>query len=374
MPSNNSTNTAGDVAIRDIATAVPDTSYTQQFALDFLLSLPSFDESQKRFLSRIYRNTGIDKRHSVVSDYAAEPAQRELYPPSEDFLPEPGLAARNRIFIREADRLSETAARRLLEGLPDVDPRSITHLVTVSCTGFSAPGFDLHLVKALGLSPGTNRLHVGFMGCFAGFPALKTANDICRANKDARVLIVAVELCTLHFQQRPDPDFMVANSLFADGAAALLVEGPGVSSGRRFVLEHFASTVIPDSVKDMAWEIGPLAFDMRLSRYVPRLVAGNIGTILTELLERAGRSREDIDIWAIHPGGRAILDRTADSLGIETTALHHSYDVLRDYGNMSSVTIFFVLKHILDSEPAGRVCAAAFGPGLTVETGLLTLT
>jgi predicted naringenin-chalcone synthase len=373
MASTHSSRTRSDVALLGVATAVPETSYTQQFALDFLLSLPAFDESQKRFLTRIYRNTGIEKRHSVVRDYAAEPGARELYPPGEDFRPEPGLAARNRIFIREAARLSELAASRLLDSLPDIDRSSITHLITVSCTGFSAPGFDLHLVNALGLAPGTHRLHIGFMGCFAGFPALKTANDICRGNPQARVLIVAVELCTLHFQQRPDPDFMVANSLFADGAAAILVGRSTPGPARRLVLEQFASTVIPESVGDMAWEIGPLAFDMKLSRYVPRLVAGNISAILQDLLQQAGYGREDVDIWAIHPGGRAILDRSAESLGIETSALHHSYEVLRDYGNMSSVTIFFVLKLILERESSGLVCAAAFGPGLTVETGLLRI-
>ncbi|MGO9308573.1 MAG: type III polyketide synthase [Spirochaetia bacterium] len=361
------------VAIHGIATSVPETSYTQQFAADFLQKLAVFSDKERRFLARLYQNTGIDKRHTVIEDYGKDPSAHVFYPKNDQLLPEPGLEARNNVFIRESNRLSEQAARALLSGLPGFDRHAITDLITVTCTGFSAPGFDLHLVNALGLRPDIRRCHLAFMGCYAGFPAMRMARDICAANSGARVLIVAVELCSLHFQQKTDIDFIIANSLFADGAAAVLVGPAGGSAGRggQLVLDGFMSRILPGSEKDMAWKIGEHAFDMRLSAYVPRLIEQNIRSIIDDLLGTSDAAFGDIDIWAVHPGGRAILDRTAAALDLPASALSHSYGVLREYGNMSSATIFFVLKRILESSESGTVFATAFGPGLTVESGLL---
>jgi predicted naringenin-chalcone synthase len=360
------------VAIHGIATSVPETSYTQQFAGHFLQKLAVFSDKQRRFLARLYQNTGIDKRHTVIEDYGKDPSAHLFYPKNDQLLPEPGLEARNDVFIRESNRLSEQAARSLLSGLPGFDRHAITDLITVTCTGFSAPGFDLHLVNALGLRQDIRRSHIAFMGCYAGFPAMRMARDICKANPGAHVLIVAVELCSLHFQQKTDLDFIIANSLFADGAAAVLVgpEGGGHGRGGQLLLDGFTSRIIPGSEKDMAWKIGENAFDMRLSAYVPRLIEQNIRSIIDDLLSTSDAAFADIDIWAVHPGGRAILDRTAAALGIPESALSHSYEVLREYGNMSSATIFFVLKRILESRESGTVFATAFGPGLTVESGL----
>jgi len=382
-------------AILGIGTSVPPTSYTQQFALDFLSRLSAFSDKERRFLRRLYQNTAIDRRHTVIDDYGKEPSAYTFYPKNDQLLPEPGLEARNDVFIRESDRLSEQAARSLFSTLPHFDLRAVTHLITVTCTGFSAPGFDLHLVKALGLRRDIHRSHIAFMGCYAGFPAMRLARDICVANPGAHVLIVAVELCTLHFQLKPQLDFMIANALFADGAAAVLVgpafdgspaeegslsglpqpgpgQGGGASSGHwaKLLLEGFASRVIPESGQAMAWKIGERAFDMRLSAYVPRLIEANIRAIVEDLLGAAGDALADIDIWAIHPGGRAILDRSAAALNIPQSALVHSYEVLREYGNMSSATIFFVLQRIMEDSRSGTVFATAFGPGLTVESGL----
>src|SRR5208337_250125 len=375
-------------AILGIGTSVPPTSCTQKFALDFLTSLSAFSDKERRFLRRLYQNTGIDKRHTVIDDYGKDPSAYTFYPKNDQLLPEPGLEARNDVFIRESDRLSEQAARFLFSTLPQFDPRAITDLITVTCTGFSAPGFDLHLVKALGLRRDIHRSHIAFMGCYAGFPAMRLARDICVANPGAHVLIVAVELCTLHFQLKPQLDFMIANALFADGAAAVLVgptldgghahdgraRGGGVAFGQRgkLLLDGFASRIIPESEQAMAWRIGERALDMRLSAYVPRLIEMNIRPIVEDLLSAAGDADafSDIDIWAIHPGGRAILDRSAAALNIPESALVHSYEVLREYGNMSSATIFFVLQRILEDSRSGTVFASAFGPGLTVESGL----
>ena len=366
------------VAIHGIATSVPEAFYPQQFAVDFQEKLSVFSDKQRRFMRRLYQNTGIDKRHTVINDYAKDPSGYTFYPKNAQLMPEPGLEARNDLFIRESNRLSEQAARALFSRLPSFDRTAITDLITVTCTGFSAPGFDFHLVNALELRPDIRRYNIAFMGCYAGFPAMRLARDICVARPGAHVLIVAVELCSLHFQQKTDLDFIIANSLFADGAAAVLV-GPTLDPspahgenghGARLLLDSFTSRIIPGSEKDMAWKIGENAFDMRLSAYVPAFIEQNIRSIIDEILRASEASFDDIAIWAVHPGGRAILDRTAAALHIPPSALGHSYDVLREYGNMSSATIFFVLQRILSDSATGTVFATAFGPGLTVESGL----
>jgi predicted naringenin-chalcone synthase len=360
------------VYLQAIATAVPEHAYTQEFARRFLLALPIYDEPTKRFVERLYRDTGIENRHTVIGDYGKDPSEYTFWPPTPDLQPEPGVEKRNELFIREAERLSLRAAEKLLDRLPRLDRARISHLVTVSCTGFSAPGFDFHLQKALGLSPSLNRFHLGFMGCFAALPALKLAADICRSRPEARVLVVALELCSLHLQFKPEREVMVANSLFADGAGAALVSAQRAEAdGSVFRLERFAARAIPDSEQDMAWRLGTTAFDMRLSAYVPRLIERNLGAILENLLAEAGLARRDVALWAIHPGGRAILDRAAATLGLQDGELWASYRVLRDYGNMSSPTILFVLELLLAAEARGRTFAAAFGPGLTVESALL---
>jgi predicted naringenin-chalcone synthase len=360
------------VYLQSIATAVPEHAFTQEFAHRFLKSLPFYDEPTKRFLDRLYRDTGIEKRHTVIGDYGKDPSEYTFYPPSADLRPEPQVEQRNELFIREADRLSLQVAEKLLAATPRLDRSQITHLVTVSCTGFSAPGFDFHLQKTLGLSSGLHRFHLGFMGCYAALPALKLAADICRSRPGARVLVVVLELCSVHLQLKPDREVMVANSLFADGAGAALVSSEREEAeGSVFSLERFATRTIPESERDMAWRLGTVAFDMRLSAYVPRLIERNIGAILEDLLADGSLCREDIALWAIHPGGRAILDRAAATLGLASGDLWASYQVLRDYGNMSSVTLLFVLELLLAGSGRGRTFAAAFGPGLTVESALL---
>ncbi len=368
--SRNATQTA--VFVHEIGTAVPEHSYSQEFAREFMSSLPAYDEKARRFLERIYRGTAIEKRHTVIGDYGKDPSEYIFYPKSPDLLPEPTVEQRNELYIRESNRLAVLAVEALFHRLDGFDLTLISHLITVSCTGFSAPGFDIHLQRTLGLSPGLHRLHLGFMGCYAALPALRTAADICRSSPEARVLVVALELCSLHFQQKADREIMVANSLFADGVGAALVSAVRGDSGPDALrLDSFASRYLEGSEQDMAWKLGPVAFDMRLSAYVPRLIQANIGAILDGLLGRSGRRREEIALWALHPGGRAIMDRVAATLGLTDRQLWASYQVLREYGNMSSATILFVLELILRRPGTGPVFAAAFGPGLTVESALM---
>jgi len=366
-------NLKNPVYITDIATAVPRKSYSQDLARRFITRLPRYTEEQKTFLNRVYEGTAIEKRHTVVEDYDKDPSEYEFYAQNAELEPEPGLEQRNDLFIQHARSLSIEAVRTLLDSRPGLDPHSITHLITVSCTGFSAPGFDFDIMQQIPLSSSLHRFHLGFMGCYAAFPAMKLAHSICTADPTARVLIVNVELCSLHLQLKAETDIMVANALFADGVTATLMSAEaGLTKGRNALALHgYASRVIDNSVGDMAWKIGSTAFDMRLSVYVPKFIQKNIGTVVDDLLLQVGHTRDDVQTWAIHPGGRAILDRTAKALELEDGALDNSFAVLREYGNMSSATIFFVLKRILEQGNAGLIFAAAFGPGLTVESAIL---
>ncbi len=360
------------VYVHAISTCVPPKSYTQDFTLEFLLKLQGTTPRKREFLQKIYRRSAIDKRHTVIEDYDKDPADYNFYPKNSRLMPEPSTARRNDEYVKAANALALQAARALLEKLPRVSPGSVTHLITVSCTGFSIPGFDIHILKEMGLSPSLSRLHIGFMGCYAALPALRTARDICCADPHARVLVVNLELCSLHFQQKFDSDTVVANAIFADGVSACLVSAQRAdSSGAVFSIQAMCSHYIANSEADMAWQIGERGFDMRLSLYVPALIEQHMKSITDSLFAKAGKQRADIDIWAIHPGGRAILEKVQESLGLKKQALQISYDVLREYGNMSSATIMFVLERILADKGTGGVFATAFGPGLTVECSFM---
>ncbi|MGO2746005.1 type III polyketide synthase [Microbacterium sp.] len=293
---------------------------------------------------------------------------------------------RNQIYVREAWKLYVEAARRALDADPDITAADITHVITVSCTGYYAPGPDYEIVRSLGLPDSVQRYHFGFMGCYASMPALRAANQFCTADPDAVVLVVSVELCTLHLRSSEDPDMIVATSLFADGAAAGLVTAREFDSAvPGFVLDRFHTGIIPEGKKDMAWMIGDEGFEMILSTAVPKLIGENIFGTLRPLYadepEMAagfddGTIGSQVAHWAIHPGGRSILDQVEERLSLSEQQLHPAREVLRQYGNMSSATVLFVLRRILEEEGARdgeRVAAMAFGPGLTAETALMTV-
>ena len=352
-----------------IETAVPDHSYSQEEAARVMLNALEPGSRASKLVHRIYAHSGIDKRHSVIADLREGGGD---FMDAEGGFRSPSTGVRNDHYMQHARPLFEQAARKSLESSLDVVPEDITHVITASCTGFYAPGPDFHLVKDLGLSPDARRIHVGFMGCYAAFPALTMARAFCSENPDAVVLVVCLELCSLHLEPSDEIDDILAFSVFADGAAAALVTGtaPTRSSGFRFMAMD--STIAPDSEEDMAWTIGDRGFKMVLSTYVPKILEAQIGDVVDPVLARSGLSRNDIDTWAVHPGGRAILDKVRDGLEIQETQLEPSRNVLSTYGNMSSATILFVLNDTIKRSSAGdRVMAMAFGPGLTVETGLL---
>lgn len=363
-----------DVYLRQLETAVPPTAYSQEF-IEARMEQWARNERQVRYLRQIYRRSSIDKRHSVIADFMT-PEPRELYRFTADgHLNNPGSAERNAVFVRHARPMAVALARRCLARCPGVEARDVTHVITVSCTGFSNPGLDYHLVRELELSPATQRYQLGFMGCYAALPALRMARQFCEADPHAVVLVLSLEFCTLHLHPYGTMDEMLANSLFADGAGCALVSAVPPPPGQpAFRLEASASALIPQGEQDMAWTVGDHGFDIVLSSYVPGLIGAGIGEALAPLLGAQGLTVGDVAWWAVHPGGKAIVDKVEQGLGLRPAQVAASREVLRRYGNMSSATVLFVLEQLL-AEPAAangdRVCAIAFGPGLTVESLVL---
>lgn len=278
----------------------------------------------------------------------------------------PTTAERMKRYEAEAPVLALKAAEGL--ELSDDERNDITHLIVTSCTGLSAPGLDLQLTHALGLRPSVERTMVGFMGCYAGLSALKLARHVVRSDPEAKVLVVSLELCTLHMQETSELEQVLTFLVFGDGAAAALV----TAEPRGLELESFHAEVASDSADQITWKIRDLGFDMFLSGQVPASIRGALTAGRDRILR--GDEVDAFDLWAIHPGGRTVLDAVEAAFTLPPKALDASREVLRRFGNMSSATVLFVLKALLDhpAEPGARGCAMAFGPGLTAETMLFS--
>ncbi|MDB5234741.1 MAG: type polyketide synthase [Hymenobacter sp.] len=361
-----------------IGTANPIHRIAQPQIADFMAGALGFGEGDTRKLRALYRVSGIAHRYSVLPDYGRANGDYTFFPNTPDLEPFPSVGQRMAVYRREALPLALEAVRDSLRQVPDVALASITHLVTVSCTGMYAPGLDIELVQALGLRPDVRRTCVNFMGCYAAVNAVTLADAFCRADANARVLIVSVELCTLHFQKSPEEDHLVSNALFGDGAAACLVQAEPLPNGAPgLVLQAFHCGLEPDGHDDMAWHINDFGFEMTLSSYVPKLIQRGIRHLADGLLESLPVQLADIRHFAIHPGGRKILETIETELGLTRDDNRHAYRVLRDHGNMSSATVLFVLRDVLaHATPADHgapVLSFAFGPGLTMEAMLLQL-
>ncbi|MFD5277802.1 type III polyketide synthase [Pseudarthrobacter sp. NPDC058362] len=376
------------VYVQALETAVPPTKLIQSEARDVFAAQPGLTRLGSRLVSTCFDSAAIDTRYTAVDeltmDHGADDPQ--FFDAATGLLLNPSTKVRNEIFGREATRLFVQAARAAVNACPDLNLLDITHLVTVSCTGFFNPGPDYKIVRELGLDPAVQRYHLGFMGCYAAFPALRAAKHFCEADPNAVVLVVCAELCSLHVRTSNDPDTIMGSALFADGAAAAVITArPGTRESALLQLDHFETVLTPVGEDSMAWNIGDHGFEMILGNYVPHIIDDHIIGALRPLLARDPELEPlpyaSIPHWAIHPGGRSILDKVQSRLELTDTQLVPARETLRNYGNMSSATVLFVLKHILAQPPvtdsgqkdAGeRICSMAFGPGLTVETGLFT--
>lgn len=359
--------------IHNIATKVPDHFYEQNFLRERMKEYVSNKEATRRIIHRIYSKSGIDKRHTVIKDFNANGSARQFFN-RDGKMVNPSTGTRNTLYAEKAKPLFAETARDTIQENPAVNKEDITHVITVSCTGFFAPEPAFEIIKQLELPPSTQRFHIGFMGCFAAFPAMKMAKSFCEAQPDATVLVVCLELCTIHLQDSEATDHLLSASVFADGAAGMIISSRE-PSGPAFKLNQFSTSIAEGSEKDMAWSIGDTGFEMVLSTYVPGIIKANLATAIQPLLDDYQLDRQDISHWAIHPGGRAILDKVEQNLTLDSSQLDSSRRTLADYGNMSSATILFVLADLLrqsQQSDTEQVLAMAFGPGLTMESGLLS--
>ncbi len=359
--------------IRHLETFVTEISYPQEVASEILSSRSESDRT-RRYIRKVYAESGIKKRHSVVPDFLQNGQGPGLFVSEDGSAKEPSTGERNDVYVREARKLIPEVARKAVANCEGIEASEITHVITVSCTGFFNPGPDLLVIDALDLSPKVQRYHLGFMGCYAAFPALKMASQFCDLDESATVLVVCLELCSIHLQNKDDLDSIVANSVFADGVAAALVSSRPPSSGQRaFKVNQFACNLAREGIEDMAWDIGDHGFNIVLSKYVARIIGAGIQGLIEEVFSGSELKAEDITRWAVHPGGRAILDKIETSLELTPDQIEASREVLSTFGNMSSATVLFVLASILANETTkdgDTVCAMAFGPGLTIETGV----
>jgi predicted naringenin-chalcone synthase len=334
--------------------------------LNFMQQVYAPTEADKRKMRFLYHQSGIRQRYSVIADYSRPIQDWKFYPQTEGLEPFPTLEQRMAIFNRHAPQLSVDAVRNCLQNV--LHHKDVTHLITVTCTGLSAPGLDLQVMELMDLKKDIFRTSVNFMGCYAAIHALKLAHTICETDQDAKVLLVCTELCTLHFQREATMDNIASSLLFGDGSAAALVTGKNTKADGVHI-DQFYSEVIPKGKRDMAWELSSSGFLMTLSGYVPELIEEDFDAVLNKALGNAGLGKNEISHWCIHPGGKRILEAIQKSAGLSKEQLSCSYEVLNEFGNLSSATILFVLQKMMHEKGAIKnLFGAAFGPGLTVET------
>lgn len=352
--------------ITSIATGTPANRYIQQDLFSFADAMYSRDKDDSRKLKFLYEHSGITTRYSVLPDFTLPKDQRQFFKDPADA---PGITARMELFNRYAGPLSVEVIEKCIAGR--IEKKEITHLITVSCTGMSAPGLDLQIMELLELPETIMRTSVNFMGCYAAIHALKIADAFCKSMDNANIVVVCTEFCSLHFQPGASTDNLTSSLIFSDGCAAVLMQSAPKEKG--LLLENFFSEVMFKGKKDMAWELSPTGFLMTLSGYIPELIKADFEKMVNDALQKTGRTKADITHWCIHPGGKKILEAISESLQLEKEKLQYAYEVLNDYGNMSSPTVLFVLEKILTELRTGInhnpiIFGAAFGPGLTMET------
>jgi predicted naringenin-chalcone synthase len=339
--------------INRIATALPPHDVHEAF-IDFGRRMMKGDNRRLALFNRMAERSGISHRYSFFEP-EGETDVGEFYRPGAF----PGTGARMKLFEEFAPRLAAEAAEKLLVG---EDRSRITHLIITSCTGFFAPGIDLELVKRCELRPDIERTFVGFMGCYAAINALKLARHIVRSEESARVMVMNLELCSLHLHETGELDQVLSFLLFGDGCAVALVTADTV--GVR--MDSFKAALVPDTAGLIRWNIRDQGFDMVLSGGVPGAIRGALAGARANIVDDAA---DPCELWAVHPGGRTVLDAVESAFVLPPAALTASRGVLNDCGNMSSGTVMFVLDRLMrEAAPGAGGCAMAFGPGLVAET------
>ncbi|MBK6941702.1 MAG: type III polyketide synthase [Planctomycetes bacterium] len=353
--------------VHGLGLALPPTRLEQHHALALARRMWSAGEDSDRAQQALYRRAGVATRHVVLDPTGAAPLRLAGAEPARI----PTTAERMLAFERLAPPLAIASARAALEQAR-LPASAITHVITVSCTGATAPGIEFALIDALGLSRGVARTHVGFMGCYAALSGLRVARAFCAADPDAVALVSCVELCSLHFHYGTDPDRLVANALFSDGAAAIV--GSACPRPGAWSLRACGSTIVPATADAMSWTVRDHGFAMSLSARVPDVIEHELATFVDAWLDRLGLRRDALRSFAVHPGGPRVLDAVERALGLDRAATAVSRAVLSELGNLSSPTVLFILDRLRAIEAPTPCLALAFGPGLVVEAALFDRT
>lgn len=356
-------------AILGLGTAVPayrmDQEDTSRRLTEALSGAGHSDSS--RWAKRIFRQCGVESRYTCEPNLLEPAASCRYFPSADSEAAVPSTSGRMAVYKRASVPLAAEAAAKALAD-SSMHPEDITHLITVSCTGQFLPGLDAALIGELGLRTTVARVPLTFLGCAAGLKAVCLSKGLIAGQQDARALVVCVELCTLHIQPSSDREALYGASFFGDGASACVIGRPDDRHHGVFLLGEERSALLPDSMGEMIWEVGNHGFDLYLSPSIPRLIGEHVPAEIKRLLEGAPKP----ELWAIHPGGRGIVDIMQETFALSDGQTSASRAILRNYGNMSSATILFVLsemKRMLGEEGAGykEGIALAFGPGVTAE-------
>lgn len=359
-----------------IGTALPEYGFDQSAIADFMVQQLDLKDHEARWLNQVYEASGIQRRHSVLPDFDASNQEQHLFNSKQTQAS--GTQKRMDIYREKALSLAENAITKAIQEHGQIRPQEFTHLITVSCTGLYAPGLDIDLIQSLDMDPSTERTGVHFMGCYAMFNALKTARHITRSEPNAKVLVIAVELCSLHFQQSKDKNQMVTSALFSDGAAAAIIEQKPHQTGLSMEITGFQCGLAPGSKSAMTWDIGDEGFLMHLSGSVPGHIQKALQPVTERLLDQADITFNQIPQLAPHPGGIKILEAIESELNYTPEQNQSAREVLANYGNMSSPTVLFVLANALYQKKGtlshdDHLLSMAFGPGLTLEAGLFRI-
>jgi predicted naringenin-chalcone synthase len=354
--------------ILDIATAVPEHSVSKEELVEFYCNTleKEIAESNRKKLRLISEKTHIENRYSCIPDFNGKTA--ELFTDGDY---NPAVEKRLEMFNLKSTALGRSAIEKLFSQTK-LSADKITHFITVTCTGISAPGLEFLLAEELDLLH-TEKLGINYLGCYAALKALKHAQYIAKADPNACVLIVCVELCSLHFMPSVEDEDVLSNLLFADGAAATIVCGDGYLSEKKvpvLAIDNIGSAYIPGTMDLMTWNVSSKAFRMYLSKHIVDAIGSSIEPVVKSFLQC---DPDDIDLWAIHPGGVRIVDAVKKSLNLSNDAVRDSLNVLQNYGNMSSPTVLFILSEMLNTirnenfVESKKIFTCAFGPGLNIE-------
>lgn len=360
--------------IISIGTAVPKFETAQSTILEFMQEAYN-DDTASRKLRILFHNSGINTRYSVVPDFNNSKSEQNFFTGNKSKL---NIDKRLNVFKENAVSLAIEAIQNSLSKInTTIAEFAPTHFITVTCTGLYAPGIDTEIMEQLNLPNDIFHTSINFMGCNAAFPALKIADMIAKTDENAKVLIVCVEICTLHFQPKDNNDNLLSNTIFGDGAAAAIVVSDSAANQNQYSgmdINGFYSLLLGKGKNLMAWNITPINFEMVLDAGIPEFIGNEVNDIVLKASKNLNFAPDKIDKWAIHPGGKKILDTVKKQMHMNDTDLQYSYKVLAEYGNMSSPTILFVLNEIMQSnhKPNETIFSIGFGPGLSIETSLFT--